>query len=101
VRKLMVQIGDCDSKNKWTLIPLLLIVAFLTACASYAPAPQTNESDAASGNKPPMIIHNPDGTFTIQKEPPKGEDENAKAKQGLVIPPQVVVPIARIPQKQN
>jgi hypothetical protein len=84
---------------KWTLIPSLLIVLFLTACASYTPAPKTIESDAASSNKPPMIIDNPDGTFTIQKEPPEGE--NDKAKEGLVIPRQVVVPITAAPQKQN
>jgi hypothetical protein len=41
---------------------------------------------------PPMIVHNPDGTFTVQKEPAK-PTKDTKAKQGLVIPPQVVVPI--------
>ena len=43
---------------------------------------------------PPMITHNPDGTFTIQKEPPKGA-QNVNAQKGLVIPPQVVVPLFR------
>jgi hypothetical protein len=41
-----------------------------------------------------MIIHNPDGTFTVQKEPSNRNSKDAKAKEGLVIPPQVVVPIA-------
>jgi len=39
--------------------------------------------------KPPMIVHNPDGTFTVQKEAPKDAKGDYK---GLVIPPQVVVP---------
>jgi hypothetical protein len=81
---------------------LSVVLGFLTACASQTPpAPKTVESDAASRSKPPLIIHNPDGTFTIQKEPPKGEAENAKANQGLVIPPQVVVPIAPVPKNEN
>jgi hypothetical protein len=102
MRKPRVQVGNSDSKITWTSIALLLLVVFLTACASYAPpAPKTIESDAASSNKPPMVIHNPDGTFTVQKEPPKGEAENARAKEGLVILPQVVVPITPTPQKQN
>jgi len=53
------------------------------------------QKDDASTSKPPMIIHNPDGTFTIQKAPSKEQAKDAKAKTGLVIPPQVVVPICR------
>ena len=49
---------------------------------------------------PPMIVHNPDGTFTVQKAPPQAA-KDPKAKKGLVIPPQVVVPIAALPQKRN
>jgi hypothetical protein len=45
-----------------------------------------------------MIIHNPDGTFTIQKAPPKEAAKDPKAKKGLVIPPQVVVPL--IPRRE-
>jgi hypothetical protein len=41
----------------------------------------------------PMITHNPDGTFTIRKEPSKEDAKDVKAKKGLVIPAQVVVPI--------
>jgi hypothetical protein len=43
---------------------------------------------------PPMIVHNPDGTFTVQK-PAK----DAKAKKGLVIPPQVIVPFIPPPAR--
>jgi hypothetical protein len=48
-----------------------------------------------------MIIHNPDGTFTIQKAPPKDAAKDSKAQKGLVIPPQVVVPIIPAPEKRN
>jgi len=49
---------------------------------------------------PPMIIHNPDGTFTIQKAPPKGGTKGT-AKKGLVIPAQVVIPIIPARKKQK
>jgi len=46
---------------------------------------------------PPMIVHNPNGTFTIQKPA-----NDTKTKKGLVIPPQVVVPIfIRAPEKRK
>jgi hypothetical protein len=49
----------------------------------------------ASNNsaKAPVIIRGPNGTFTIQK-PPHGGSKDSKAGSGLVIPPQVVVPLA-------
>jgi hypothetical protein len=40
-----------------------------------------------------MITNNPDGTFTIQKTPQKGTCGHSKGRSGLVIPPQVVVPM--------
>jgi len=49
---------------------------------------------------PPMIVHNPDGTFTVQKEPAKSANDT-KAKKGLVIPPQVVVPIIPVPERRK
>ena len=49
---------------------------------------------------PPMIVHNPDGTFTVQKEPAKSVNDT-KAKKGLVIPPQVVVPIMPPRERRN
>jgi len=88
---------------------LFPVLAFLAACASLAVVmgadnPQATKpavSDAASTDKPPMIVHNPDGTFTIQKEPRKAGAKDSKAKNGLVIPPQVVVPIIPAPEKRN
>ena len=76
------------------------VLAVLAACASPAAVrgaddPQASKAavrDAHSTDRPPMIIRNPDGTFTIQKVPPKEHAKDA-AKNGLVIPPQVVVPI--------
>jgi hypothetical protein len=59
----------------------------------------TSAAQADSASKP-MITHNPDGTFTVQKEPRKGSSKNAKAKGGLVIPPQVVTPIFSTPEKK-
>jgi hypothetical protein len=63
--------------------------------------PQTTKAvaDAASTSQPPMIIHNPDGTFTVQKAPPKEAAKDPNAKKGWVIPPQVVVPL--IPGRQR
>ena len=37
-----------------------------------------------------MIVQNPDGTFTAQKTPSPAQPG---AKEGLVIPPQIVVPL--------
>lgn len=49
----------------------------------------------SSGNsaRDAMITDNPDGTFTVQKKPQKGTSGHCKGKNGLVIPPQVVVPL--------
>jgi hypothetical protein len=82
---------------------LALLAACLTpAAAMCADDPQaTNPVEkAASPTIPPMVVHNPDGTFTVQKAPRK----NAKvtnAKKGLVIPPQVVVPIVPAREKSK
>ena len=90
---------------KWPSNPLSPVLAVLAACASPAavmgaddPQATTAVGGAASTDKPPMIIQNPDGTFTIQKAPPKEQAKDA-AKKGLVIPPQVVVPI--IPARER
>ena len=82
------------------------VLSVLAACASPAAVmgaddPQATKAvvtDAASTEKPPMIIQNPDGTFTVQKAPPK-DGAKGTAKQGLVIPPQVVVPL--IPRREK
>ena len=52
-------------------------LAFLAACASPAAAMGADNPpvakgvvrDAAPVSKPPMVIRNPDGTMTVQKEP--------------------------------
>jgi hypothetical protein len=79
------------------LSPVLALLAVYSSSAAVMGAddPQATKpvGEAASPSNPLMIIHNPDGTFTVQKAPPKEEGKDAKAKTGLVIPPQVVVPI--------
>jgi hypothetical protein len=49
----------------------------------------------------PMVTPNPDGTFTVGKEPPNGNSKGTKAKEGLVMLPQVVVPILLTPEKKQ
>jgi hypothetical protein len=77
---------------------LLPVIAVLTAGtplaaafgAADAPAPKLAAGDAASASRPPMIVQNPDGTFTAQKTPSPAQPG---AKEGMVIPPQIVVPL--------
>jgi hypothetical protein len=74
------------------------IVAFFVAAP---PVPlRSTVPDGASTNSPskPMVTPNPDGTFTIQKEPPNGNSNDAK--NGLIIPPQVVVPMVPALEKK-
>jgi hypothetical protein len=56
-------------------------------------APPTIASAVPPSASNPMIIRNRDGTFTIRKKPPNGTSKHSKAGNGLVIPPQVVVPL--------
>jgi hypothetical protein len=75
---------------------LLPVLAVLTASAPLAaalgagdsqpPAVVTNDPAPA----PPLVVQNADGTITAQKTPAPAQ---LGAKQGLVIPPQVVVPV--------
>ncbi len=77
---------------------ILPVIAVLTAGAPLTPAfgaadalpPAANASDAAPARRLPLITHNPDGTMTIRTTaaPARGD-----AKKGLVIPPQIVVPL--------
>jgi hypothetical protein len=60
-----------------------------SVCARNPP----KQAPAPPPAKPPIIVQNPNGTLTAQKEPPK----DAKPK-GLVIPRQVVIPFATTPQ---
>lgn len=76
-------------------------VVLLSACASAAmAADDSHPSKSATDQAAPsisasklMVTPNPDGTFTIQKEPPNRNSKDATAEEGLVIPPQVVVPL--------
>lgn len=71
------------------LLPIVALAAAAMTSAQNTPKPV----------KPtPMIVHNPDGTFTVQKKPAKSANDT-NAKKGLVIPPQVVVPI--IPARER
>ena len=59
-----------------------LVLAPLSAVTAHATSANT-----------PMVTKSPDGTFTVQKEPSKEKCKGSKTKEGLVIRPQVVVPI--------
>jgi hypothetical protein len=85
---------------------LLSVLPFLLACAlpvavlaaEAQQGPNSNAARSDADNKPPLIIHNPDGTLTVQKEPGSAKSEDAEQK-GLMIRPQVVVPTVRAPAK--
>jgi hypothetical protein len=104
----MVSAIAAGREDEVTINSVIAVIAFLTASAALAAvtgagnsqAPKAAASDAASTNQPLMIVQNPDGTFTIQKGSPKGEPKDAKAKNGLVIPPQVVVPMIPAPKRK-
>jgi hypothetical protein len=83
--------------NPFTALSLAVLISATMPLTSAA-------QDTAATNtaiKPPMVTKNPDGTFTVRKEPSKGGDKDPKAKKGLVIPAQVVVPIFRGPEKRQ
>jgi hypothetical protein len=88
----------------------VLVAALLSAAVPFAsavavmaaddPTPPKSAGSAAPSSesaRKPMIIKNPNGTFTIQKEPADGTATDS----GLVIPPQIVVPIAPIAEKKD
>ena len=78
--------------------PLVVVSANAVMATDDPPPPNPSAPDRASTGlaSTPMITRNPDGTFTVQKEPPNGN-----SKDGLVIPPQVVVPFILIPQTKQ
>ena len=85
--------------------PLLAVFAFLAAWSVSAaadgdqtPEPKPVADQAATAITPPLVVLNPDGTLTFQKDPPKGDD---KAKKGLVIRKQAVVPFIPLPEKRH
>jgi hypothetical protein len=97
-------------------IALIAIVAFLVAAppvvkrqaaaASIGPSGQeatklgaTDTTNTSSKPEPPLITRNPDGTLTVQKQPPQGATQGEDQKQGLRIPPQVIAPMRPAPNK--
>jgi len=76
-------------------VTMLFPGAAATMAASDPPPTSSAPDGASTGTAAkPMITPNPDGTFTIQKELSTPNSKDAKVERGLVIPPQVVVPIA-------
>jgi hypothetical protein len=77
---------------------ILPMIAALSAAAPAAvasgaadsPARVADPGDAATAHRQPFITHNPDGTITIQMAPSSAKPG---VKEGLVIPPQIVVPL--------
>lgn len=88
-----------------SLLSAVMLVASAAAAmaANDPPPPKPSEPDGASTDsaRTPMITQNPDGTFTVQKEPPSGNSEDANVKAGLVIPRQVVVPEVPLSEKKR
>jgi hypothetical protein len=81
-------------------IAIIAIVAFLVAAHVEHKSAVPYRASTHSASKL-MITPNPNGTFTVQKTPPNWNSNDAKANNGLVIPAQVVTPIARIAQKKQ
>ncbi len=69
------------------VVALTSVVAVAASDADKSPVPQDAASRPASVGSQAFIVHNPDGTFTVQKA------GDTKAGKGLVIPPQVIVPV--------
>jgi hypothetical protein len=79
---------------------------FLSACAIVVmgagePPPKSATADATGSASKPMVTQNPDGTITVQKQPPKGNSKDAKGKNGLIIPAQVVAPTNAIHEEPH
>jgi hypothetical protein len=90
-----------------SLVAILLSQSVCSAAvrviaADEPPSPKSAAPDGTSTGyaSRPMIIQNPDGTFTVQKEPPNGNSKGARVNEGLVIPPQIVVPLVPSPEKK-
>ena len=86
------------SRFSGVLVAVILSAAvpLANAVAVMAPAdpPQPKPAGPAAPSGKPFIIDNPDGIFTIQKGSTEGTSKIPKARSGLVIPPQIVVPFA-------
>jgi hypothetical protein len=80
---------------KRALVLLLPVIAHLSACIS--PAPPTAKSVppvTPSGSAPAMVTQNPDGTITVIKGTSGENTGSSEVKNGLVIPAQIITPIA-------
>lgn len=85
---------------------LLPVLAFMGSAAISVvvmgidtPKPaDTSGTPASSADNTLLIVHKSDGTFTVQKKPAAAKSEDAR-RNGLVIPPQVVVPELRATEK--
>ena len=86
-----------SAKTPAPVLAMVGMCAFsLAAFGAQTPKPaKATIAPAGSAGKPPFIVDNPDGTFTVQKAPAHGK--KGAAKKGLVIPPQVFVPELRPP----
>jgi hypothetical protein len=67
-------------------------VTVIAADGPPAPKPAAPGSNSPDSFDKPLIVQNSDGTFTIQKKRPNRNSNDAKIEDGLVIPPQVIVP---------
>ncbi len=77
------------------VMPLASAVPPIAADDPPPAKPAAPAGAASSSVSKPMIVDNPDGTFTVQRAPAR--EEKGAARKGLVIPPQVVVPELRPP----
>lgn len=84
------------------LILLLPVIAPLSGCISPAPpAAKSVPTVTSSSSAPAMVTQNPDGTITVKKGTSGENTASSGAKNGLVIPAQVIVPIARTAEKKQ
>jgi hypothetical protein len=84
--------------NPFTALSLAVLISVTMPLTSAA---QDTAATNTAGKSPMITKKNPDGTFTVRKEPAKGQAKDPKAKKGLVIPAQVVVPIFLVPENRQ
>ena len=73
--------------NAITFASFAVLTVALPAAVMGSESPSPPQP-AATAPRAPMIVQNPDGTMTVQKERTQGT-----GKTGLLIPAQVIVPI--------
>jgi hypothetical protein len=100
VRNSLIRCISVKLNMKWSSNLLVAVIAFATACDSPIalmevanPSVQKAVPSAASTKSPLIIIQNPDGTFSVQKDGSRLDANGGTGKTGLVIPAQLVVPI--------